>query len=194
LMKYLDDRGLRDNTFVFFSSDNGPETLNRYKGAQRSYGTPGPLRGMKLHITEAGYRVPGIIRWPGHAQPGSVCAEPICSVDLLPTICAMAGVESPRDRPLDGANIQAVFDNQPVQRPHSLYWQYDAAISTPWVISLRNGPWKLLANAALDQFQLYNVADDVGEQHDVAAENPARVRALADEMKRLHAEIRAEGM
>src|SRR5262249_7180236 len=83
LLKYLDEHGLRDNTFVFFSSDNGPETLNRYKTANRSYGSPGPLRGMKLHITEAGYRVPGIVRWPGHTRPGTVSAEPVCSVDLL---------------------------------------------------------------------------------------------------------------
>ena len=95
LMKYLDDHGLRDNTLVFFSSDNGPETLNRYKTANRSYGSPGPLRGMKLHVTEAGYRVPGIVRWPGHARPGTVSAEPVCGVDLMPTFCAVAGVAPP---------------------------------------------------------------------------------------------------
>ncbi|MCU0978581.1 MAG: sulfatase-like hydrolase/transferase [Pirellulaceae bacterium] len=193
LMKYLDDRGLRDNSFVFFSSDNGPETLNRYKTANRSYGTPGPLRGMKLHITEAGYRVPGIIRWPGHAQPGSVSAEPVCNLDLLPTACALAGIEPPRDRPLDGASILPLFETEPLQRPHPLYWQYDFAISRPWVISLRAGPWKLLANAGLDQFQLYHVADDIGEQRDLAAQHPERVQALASEMKKLHAEILDEG-
>jgi len=193
LMKYLDDRGLRENTFVFFTSDNGPETLNRYKTANRSYGIPGPLRGMKLHVTEAGYRVPGIIRWPGHTQPGSVSAEPVSSVDLLPTACALAGVQTPRDRPLDGASILPLFENRPVERPHSLYWQYDFAISQPWVISLRDGPWKLLANARLDQFQLYHVADDIGEQRDLAAQHPERVEALANEMKKLHAEILSEG-
>ena len=83
LMKYLDDNGLRDNTFVFFTSDNGPETLKRYANGTRSYGSPGPLRGMKLHVTEGGYRVPGIIRWPGHVKAGEVWSEPICSVDLL---------------------------------------------------------------------------------------------------------------
>jgi arylsulfatase A len=148
---------------------------------------------MKLHITEAGYRVPGIIRWPGHAQPGSVSAEPVCSVDLLPTACALAGIEPPRDRPLDGANLLPLFENQPIERPHPLYWQYDFAISRPWVVSLRDGPWKLLANARLDQFQLYRVADDIGEQRDLAAQHPERVQALASEMKKLHAEILSEG-
>jgi arylsulfatase A len=193
LLKYLDEHGLRDNTFVYFSSDNGPETLNRYKTANRSYGSPGPLRGMKLHITEAGYRVPGIIRWPGHTRPGAVSAEPVCSLDLLPTFCALAGIPPPAGRPLDGAAISPLFAGKPVQRPHPLYWQYDFAISRPWVVSLRDGPWKLLANAALDQFELYNLADDTGESRNLAGQHPERVRQLAAVMKRLHEEIQAEG-
>jgi arylsulfatase A len=192
LMKYFDDHNLRENTFVFFSSDNGPETLNRYKGAKRSYGSPGPLRGMKLHITEAGYRVPGIVRWPGHTKAGTVSTEPVCHVDLLPTLCAIAGAKLP-DRKLDGADISPVFAAKPVHRPHALYWQYDFAISRPWVVSLRDGPWKLLADAELDKFELYNLEDDVGESKNLAEKNPERVKRMAAEMKRMHEEIQAEG-
>jgi arylsulfatase A len=191
LLKYLDNHELRDNTFVFFSSDNGPETLNRYKGANRSYGSPGPLRGMKLHITEAGYRVPGIIRWPGHTRAGTVSTEPMCHVDLLPTLCAIAGAKLP-ERKLDGADITPLFAGKPVKRPHPLYWQYDFAISRPWVVSLRDGPWKLLANAELDKFELYNLVDDVGEIKNLAEEHPERVKQMAADMKRLHEEIQAE--
>jgi len=193
LMKYLDEHGLRENTLVLFSSDNGPETLKRYKAGTRSYGSPGPLRGMKLHITEAGYRVPGIIRFPGHIKPGIVSTEPVCHVDLLPTFCALAGIDAPRDRALDGASILPLFENKAIRRPHPLYWQYDFAISHPWVISLRDGPWKLLANASLDRFELYYIADDIGEKHDLAAEYPERVRAMAAVMKKLHTEITADG-
>jgi len=178
---------------VFFSSDNGPEALNRYRTANRSYGSPGPLRGMKLHVTEGGYRVPGIVRWPGHARPGTVAAEPVCGVDLLPTFCALAGVRPPEGRTLDGADLTPLFAGKPVRRPHPLYWQYDFAISAPWVVALRDGPWKLLANAGLHHFQLYNLADDVAERKDLAGKEPARVRRMAAEMRRLHAEIRAEG-
>jgi arylsulfatase A len=193
LLKYLDEHGLRDSTLVFFSSDNGPETLKRYKGAERSYGSPGPLRGMKLHVTEAGYRVPGILRWPGHTRPGRVSTEPVCSVDLLPTFCAIAGIKPPEGRSLDGADLAPLFEGKPVKRPHPLYWQYDFAISKPWVVSLREGPWKLLANAGLDRFELYNLADDVGETKDLADKEPERVKQMTAEMRRLHAEIKAEG-
>lgn len=193
LLRYLDDHGLRDNTFIFFSSDNGPETLNRYRGAQRSHGSPGPLRGMKLHVTEAGYRVPGIIRWPGHAKPGIVSAEPICSVDFLPTACALAGIAPPADRALDGANLLPVFAGQPIARPHPLYWQYDFALGQPWTHALREGRWKLLANAALDQFELHDLSADVSEKQNLAAQHPDRVKSLAATLRRLHTEIAADG-
>ena len=193
LMKYLDDHNLRDNTFVFFTSDNGPETLNRYQGANRSYGSPGPLRGMKLHVTEAGYRVPGIVRWPVRIKSGSVSSEPICNLDLLPTLCAITGSKVPSERTLDGADITPVFDGKAVKRPHPLYWQYDFAISRPWVVSLRDGPWKLLANAALDRFELYNLEEDAGEAKNLADKQPERVERMATEMRRLHDEVKAEG-
>jgi arylsulfatase A-like enzyme len=148
---------------------------------------------MKLHITEAGYRVPGIIRWPGHTRPGTVSTEPVCNVDLLPTFCEIAGIKPPKDRTLDGASLLPLFEGKPIQRPHPLYWQYDFAISKPWEVSLREGPWKLLANKTLDQFELYNVADDIGEAKNLAGQQPGRVKQMAAVMKKLHAEINAEG-
>jgi len=193
LLRYLDDHGLRENTFIFFSSDNGPETLNRYRGAQRSHGSPGPLRGMKLHVTEAGYRVPGIIRWPGHAQPGTTSAEPICSLDFLPTACALAGIAPPADRALDGGSLLPVFSGKSVIRPHPLYWQYDFALNEPQTLALREGPWKLLATATLDQVELYNLASDVAEKRNIAANHPERVKAMVATMRALRTEIAAEG-
>ena len=80
-----------------------------------------------------------------------------------------------------------------MKRPHPLYWQYDFAISRPWVVSLREGPWKLLADAELDKFELYNLVDDVGEKKNLADKHPDRVKQMAAEMKRLHEEIQAEG-
>jgi arylsulfatase A len=147
---------------------------------------------MKLHVTEAGYRVPGIVRWPGHAKAGTVSTEPVCNVDLLPTLCAISGVQPPQ-RTLDGTNVMPIFEGQPVVRPHPLYWQYDFATSRPWVVALRDGPWKLLANAELDKFELYNVVDDVGEAWGLADRHPELVRRMAADMKRLHKDIRAEG-
>jgi arylsulfatase A len=144
---------------------------------------------MKLHITEAGYRVPGIIHWPGKSRPGQVCAEPVCGVDVLPTFCALAGVPVPADRPLDGASFLSIFEGKPILRKTPLYWQYDRAISKPWTVSLRQGPWKLMADASLERFSLYHIEDDIGEGKDLAAAQPERVKAMAAELIRLHREI-----
>ena len=192
LMKRLDDDGLRDNTLVYFSSDNGPETLNRYKGSQRSHGRPGPLRGMKLHMYEGGIRVPGLLRWPGHAKAGLTVNEPVASYDLLPTLCAIANVKPPADRVLDGASLLPLFDNKPVTRSKPLYWQYDRAIGGAHRIALRDGDWKLLANADLSKFELYNLRSDLAEQHDLSASDPARLADLTAKLKRIHAEVKAE--
>jgi arylsulfatase A len=191
LLKKLDEMKLRDNTFLMFTSDNGPETLNRYKGAERSHGSPGPLRGMKLHVHEGGYRVPGIIAWPGKTKPAQVCAEPVCGIDVLPTLCEIACIKAPDDRPIDGASMLPIFAGKPIERKTPLYWQYDKAISAPYKVTLRQGPWKLLADGKLEKFALYNLEDDVGEAKDHADDEPERVKKMTAEMVRLHKEINA---
>ena len=192
LMDTLDRMGLRDDTFVLFTSDNGPETLKRYPAARRSYGSPGNLRGMKLWLYEGGIRVPGIIRWPGRIQPGSVCDEPISGVDFLPTLCRLAGVDIPEDRAIDGASFAPVLDGKPVQRQRPLYWQYDKALGGA-TSALRDGDWKILADAGLKRFELYNLKGDVGERHDLAESRPERLKSMAHALRRIHAEVKAEG-
>lgn len=192
LLKTLDDAGLRDTTLVMFTSDNGPETLNRYPNAKYSHGSPGPYRGMKLHITEAGYRVPGIIRWPGKTRAGQVCDEPVSGLDVLPTFCEIAGAPVPADRELDGASFMPIFAGKSIQRATPLYWEYDRAISRPWTFSLREGPWKLLGNPDLTRFELYHLLEDAGEAKERSGEHPERVREMAATMRRLHSRINQE--
>jgi arylsulfatase A len=213
LLAALDRLSLRENTLVFFTSDNGPETLNRYRGGWRSHGSPGPLRGMKLHLYEGGIRVPGILRWPGRAPAGVHSAEPICNVDLLPTLCEAAGVKLP-DRKLDGTSLLPALQGRPLQRKTPLYWQYYRAIGEPKV-AIRVGDWKLLAHttgpslppgggvkagddelikaAELTQFELYHLRDDLGEKNNLAAQEPKRVEELSAILRRMYDEVRAEG-
>jgi arylsulfatase A len=146
---------------------------------------------MKLHVHEGGYRVPGILAWPGKIRPGQVCAEPVCGTDVLPTLCELAGVKVPDDRPLDGASFLPILEGKPVARRTPLYWQYDRALSTPWTVALRQGPWKLLADAKLEKFTLVNLEEDIAEAKDWASAQPDRVRAMATELRRIHREINA---
>lgn len=193
LLKTIDELGMRDDTFVLFTSDNGPETLNRYRGSSRSYGSPGPLRGMKLHLYEGGIRVPGIIRWPGRTRAGEVSDEPVNGTDVLPTLCEIAVINTPADRTIDGASILPIFKGEPVERKVPLYWQYDKAISTPKV-AMRKGDWKILASSNLDRFELYDLRADPGETTNLADEQPLQLQAMAARLNRLHSEVGAEGL
>ena len=194
LVKFLDAEKLAANTLVFFSSDNGPETLNRYKGAERSHGSPGPLRGMKLHMTEGGNRVPGIVRWPSRIKPGQVIDEPVTFVDMMPTLCALTGAKLP-EKSLDGANVGSLLlDGKPPERKVPLYWQYDKALSDTkpaWTVAIRRGDFKLLADAALEKFALYDLKADVGEKTDLAGDPKLaeRLKAMMGELRTMWAKV-----
>ncbi len=193
LMKTLDEMKLRDKTFVMFTSDNGPETLNRYRGANRSFGSPGPLRGMKLHMYEGGIRVPGIIRWPGNTKPGSVSHEPVNGTDILPSLCEMAGVEVPKDRPIDGTSFLPILQGIKLKRKIPLYWRYDRALSKPFTVAMRQGDWKILADNDMTKFELYNLRKDIAEEHNLADSQPNHLEMMKKILVKLQAEIDTEG-
>jgi len=214
LMEALDNLKLADNTLVFFTSDNGPETLNRYRGAWRSHGSPGPLRGMKLHLYEAGIRVPGILRFPGRTKPGQVVSEPVSALDILPTFCELAGVKTPSDRALDGASFTALFRDEPVKRDTPLYWHYHRSIGEPkaamrlgdWMIlghwdgpalgpggSLRPGDMKLIKESKLVDFELFNLKDDLSQERNVANRFPDRLSELRRLLVAKYQEVQKEG-
>ncbi len=214
LVDAVDEAGIAGDTFVLFTSDNGPETLNRYKGAWRSHGSPGPLRSMKLSLYEGGCRVPGMVRFPRMTKAGTVSAEPVSGVDVLPTLCDLAGVEPPSDRPIDGASFTAALRGRKVRREVPLHWHYYNALDRPKA-ALRDGDWKIVgmpegggsrpvggqfrpeASAVvkgleLAEFELYNLREDLGETNDLAGRKPGRLKAMSRRLVELHDEVRAE--
>ncbi len=215
LMAALEELDVADNTLVFFTSDNGPETLNRYKGSWRSHGSPGPLRGMKLHIHDGGIREPGILRFPGRIEPGTECGEPVCSLDVLPTFCELAGVDVPQTKTLDGASFTPIFTGGTLRRTKPLFWHYYGAAQNRQV-AIRDGDWKLVAGwdgpadlptggsltppivpalkkSGLVNFELYNLRDDIGERHDLSADEPERLAKMIEVVRAMYAEVIAEG-
>jgi arylsulfatase A len=207
LMRRLDESRLRDNTLVLFTSDNGPAIT-----AQHPHGSAGPLRDKKGSMYEGGIRVPGIVRWPGRIETNMVSDEPVCGVDFLPTVCAITGIEPPRDRVLDGASILPVLAGEPVKRITPLYWHFPRAAGAPKV-AMRVGDWKILATldqtfaatndisesdehafkeARLATFALYNLRDDLGETEDLAAGEPEKLAELRALLERKYLEVRAE--
>ncbi|MEM6689924.1 MAG: sulfatase-like hydrolase/transferase [Planctomycetota bacterium] len=161
LIDHLKERQLLENTMIVFTSDNGPETLNRYKRANRSHGTPGPLRGMKLHTTEAGFRVPGIIAWPSRIASGQVVESAVSSLDIMPTLGAMLGVGTPPDLVLDGVDLSPAFGEEgrwqeDFKRNKPLLWVYYNSLNQASA-AMRSGKYKVLAR--LDGGQLEKVSN-----------------------------------
>ncbi len=208
LMGALDRQGLRENTLVVFTSDNGPAIT-----PQHPHGSAGPLRDKKGSVYEGGIRVPGIVRWPGKTKPGSVSDEPVGGVDFLPTVCAATGIAPPRDRVLDGASFLPVLEGKPVTRSTPLYWHFNRAFGDPRV-ALRAGDWKILATldkipaprsnditveeerefkeTELATFVLYNLRTDVAETTDLAAREPAKFAEMKAQLQKKYREVRAE--
>ena len=188
LMKVLDEMALTENTFVIFTSDNGPEGDGKRR---RTRGSTGGLRGRKRWLYEGGIRVPGIVRWPGHVKPGTVCHQPIIGSDIFTTICDIVDIPLPSDRTIDGASILPAFEGKPIQRKVPMYWRYHGA--PKWQIAVRKGDWKILASKDLNQFEFYNLKNDRNETNNLIEIEPERFEATKQTLIKLNAEIEEEG-
>ncbi|MHC4876590.1 MAG: sulfatase-like hydrolase/transferase [Planctomycetota bacterium] len=208
LLATLDRLKLRDNTFILFTSDNGPAITGIHP-----HGSSGPLRDKKGSMYEGGIRVPGLIQWPGHVKPGTVSDQAVSGVDALPTVCEIAGVPLPVDRTLDGASFLPVLDEQPVKRNKPLYWQFNRSRGDIKV-AIRDGAWKLCARlttptprpsggitaeemtalktAELTEFELYHLSTDTAETTDVRNEHPQLFAELKQKMQTLYKDVQQE--
>jgi arylsulfatase A-like enzyme len=174
VLEKLDHLDLSKHTVVFFTSDNG--------GLSTSEGWPTsnlPLRAGKGWIYEGGIRVPLLIRWKGVIPPGSVCNVPVCSVDFWPTIAELIGASTEGIR-VDGQSLVPLFrgGNFPADRP--LFWHYPHYGNQGGAPSsaVRKGPWKLIHWYEDDSWELFNLAQDIGEQHNLASQHPEKVAEL----------------
>jgi arylsulfatase A len=184
VMKALDDLGVADDTLVFFTSDNGPEGAGD-TGPGR--GLTGGLRGRKRSMYEGGHRVPGLVRWPGRIEPGTVSDLPVIGSDFLPTVLAAAGIEPPAGVTLDGVNLLPALAGGSVERPVPMSWRWGGQVA--W----REGNWKVVADEKLERAELYDLATDRAETTDHAGREPERLAAMLERLRSYTAVVEAEG-
>jgi arylsulfatase A-like enzyme len=188
----LTTAGIADQTLVLLTSDNG---CAPYIGVNeleaRGHFPSGPLRGYKSDAWEGGQRVPFIVRWPGVVKPGTTCAHPIGSVDLLGTLADLWGTPLPAHAGEDSVSLLPLLrgTDAPV---HEAIVHHSAA----GVFAIRAGKWKLFfgpghgpANATLPH--LYDLSIDLGEKTDRAATHPDEVKRLTQIMERYLADGRS---
>ena len=205
----LEALGLADDTLVVFMADNGGLAISGRMGRANA-----PARAGKGSCYEGGTREPLLVAWPGRVRPGSVCHEPVIIEDFYPTLLEAAGVPLPAPEALaqtpagvhaDGP-LRQVVDGEsflplllgrratvrPDGSPRPLLWHYPnywqegpTGSAYQFYTALRLGDWKLIYQHSDRTYELYDVAHDVGETRDLAAEQPARVAALRREMGRL---------
>ena len=190
LLAGLKELGLEEKTLVIFSSDNGP--LPTFGGARAA-----GLRGSKMSLYEGGVREPLIVRWPGRVPAGRVDERTVSSaVDLFPSVCAVAGVKTPDDAPLDGVDVSAAWFGKTLTRTKPLFWEYgrntksfkypDGRDRSPNV-AVRDGKWKLLVYANGTHAELYDLEKDANETQNLAEQEKeitARLRHLALDWRR----------
>ncbi|HEX4147794.1 MAG TPA: sulfatase-like hydrolase/transferase [Pirellulales bacterium] len=171
LLAELDRQGLRGDTLVVFSSDNG--------GAHFSDNTP--LFNGKQSLWEGGIRVPCLLRWPGRLPAGKVVGQPGITMDLSATFLAAAGARASADRPLDGIDLLPILSGQRPEIERTFYWRVRREGRLQKAI--RHGPWKYVQDGGYLDF-LYNLDEDIGERHNLGIHRP---EILADLKRRLAA-------
>lgn len=181
ILKELDAQGIADNTVIIFTSDNGG--LDNNGGPTEN----APLRSGKGYPYEGGIRVPFLVRWPGVVPAGSVSSDPVCSIDIFPTVLASADIDAPDDRAIDGLSLVEHLKSggqESLQRDE-LLWHFPHYRHAPGPYSiLRKGDWKLLRYDA-GITELFNLKDDLGETKNLAKAHPDRVKALGTRLDQM---------
>lgn len=215
LMDYLKEKGLEEETIIFFTSDNG----SRWDHSND------PLRGEKCFNFEGGIRVPFIIKWPGNVPTGQVSDIPGSFTDVLPSIAEFTHTSLPADRILDGISLASVFQGSSAvpsrENPIFFYRYFHDPICMlregdwcllgyqnliPYAESLNEGelanirPWQFMENHMVyldtlqpDHFELYNLQTDLEQRNDVAAQYPERVAQMKQQMLELRDQMVSEG-
>ena len=180
ILAALKKNGLEKNTIVIFTNDNGGQTLT---GAVNT-----PLRGRKGQIWEGGIRVPMAIRWPEKIKSGLVVDEPVISLDFLPTFLAAAGSEVKDEWNLDGVNlIPRLTGKAATLKERPLFWRLRGPENE---CAVRVGNWKLIqSDAKGSQVRLFDLSNDLGEESDLATENPSKVKELSGLIAKWQSEL-----
>lgn len=173
----LQELGIEKNTLIFFCSDNGPEgtgtpepEYNAYGGVY--YGEAGEFKGRKRYLYNGGVCVPAFAYWPGVIDAGQSSDEPVCSLDYLPTLCAVLGIEPPNDRPIDGTNVLDLLKGGDWKRNKFIPFASSMQKKSPAASIISQGHKLLLWLDESKEDELYNLKEDPTEETNFYQKDP----------------------
>lgn len=190
ILELVRQLGIDKKTVVFFTSDNGGDGGRRC--AADFFEPNGPLRGYKRDMYEGGLRVPLIVRWPGRVPAGSVSDWVGYFPDVMPTLAELAGAGRYVPKDIDGISMAATLTGQGRQGEHKfLYWEWP---SYDWSTreyveggvrqAVRMGEYKAVRYREDRPWELYNLAEDIGEQNNIAGKHPEAVAKIDEYVRR----------
>ena len=184
----VDELGLRKRTLVAFISDNGAFMLpDRGLEVQSN----APLRDGGVTTCEGGVRVPALFRWPGHLPAGAVNRVMLSSLDFVPLAVTVAGGTLPDDRVFDGCDPLPALQGEAASPHPALHWIWNQGRKRRWS-GMREGDYKLLRSSDSEPWQLFDLSKDIGEQTDLAASQPEKLKEMAQHFDRWCAAIAAD--
>ncbi|MCS5490014.1 sulfatase [Algoriphagus limi] len=188
LMDYLEENGIADNTIILFMSDNGGLSAHARGGEPHTHNWP--LKSGKGSAYEGGIRVPMMVSWPGTVQAGSKSSSPLIIEDFFPSILEMAGIQDYETiQKVDGKSFLPSLKQEHISNTEdrSLVWHFPnkwggtgPGIGT--TSTIRKGDWKLIYWYKNQKLELYNLAEDIQEENNLASQNPEIVGQLATEL------------
>jgi arylsulfatase A-like enzyme len=181
----LDELKLREQTLVMLISDNGAFMLHD-RGLEVQSNLP--LRDGGVTTCEGGVRVPAIFRWPERLPAGAVNRTMLSSLDMVPLAVGVAGGKLPTDRAIDGRDPLPALEGKAASPHAALHWKWNQGRNQQWS-GMRAGDYKLLRSTDQGPWQLYNLAADIGERHDLAAKEPEKLAELVEHFEQWLGEV-----
>lgn len=211
IRQVIEDAGLAKNTLIIFSSDNGPWIRFQNTAKHRMYGEARlnigyaqPFRDGKGSTWDGGHRVPGVFCWPGTIPSNSVELSPVSTLDILPTLFALAGVDIPKDRSIDGRDIRPYLMPEKYKKTVSKFeFYYSGADNKPSAV--RIGPWKMHIRissqtgnnygfkASRNTPLLFQIEYDLGERINRANEQRDIVETMMGKLNAFETQLKGEG-
>ena len=202
IMQTINELELDDNTFVLFSSDNGP-----YR-----HGSSGEFRGLKGEVYEGGIRVPGVLYWPQKVSSQETIETPVSLIDIFPTIFEICRIPLPSDRTIDGCSILPLIEGKRFERSTPLIWFFyrsspevamridkyiivgKANDTIPRTHYISEPDLDFIKNIRIKEYKLYNIKTDIYQSKDISKRKPEIFNSMKSELQQMLGNIIEDGV